>query len=66
VDAAELARRIELPGGNIRNIAVSAAFLAAEMRQTISRAHVLQAAESEYRKVGKMLAGVNGRALVSR
>jgi hypothetical protein len=66
LDAAELARRIELPGGNIRNIAVSAAFLAAEMRQTISRAHVLQAAESEYRKVGKMLAGVNGRALVSR
>ncbi|MFC5475571.1 ATP-binding protein [Paraherbaspirillum soli] len=49
-----LAERAPLSGGNINNIALSAAFLAAAERQTVSQRHVLQATEREYHKLGKV------------
>ena len=47
--------RLEIPGGNIRNIAVSAAFLAAERNSDISMDLLLQAARREYTKMEKMI-----------
>ncbi|MGN6110828.1 MAG: ATP-binding protein [Kofleriaceae bacterium] len=43
--------RLKLPGGHIRNIAVNAAFVAAEVGQPISMAHLLHAARAEFRKL---------------
>jgi hypothetical protein len=54
LDFAALAR-LEVPGGNIRNIALNAAFLAAGARQSIDTTHVLQAARREYGKIDKLL-----------
>ena len=54
LDFAKLAR-LEVPGGNIRNIAINAAFLAASAQQSISDVHVLQAAKREYAKIDKLL-----------
>jgi hypothetical protein len=54
LDVARLAR-LAISGGNIRNIALSAAFLAAESGQPVRMAHVLQAARGEYAKLDKVL-----------
>jgi SpoVK/Ycf46/Vps4 family AAA+-type ATPase len=53
VDLPALARQVRLAGGNIRNIALSAAFLAASDGAPIGQAHLLRAARSEYVKVGR-------------
>jgi len=42
-------------GGNIRNIALSAAFLAADEGTPVRMAHLLQAARTEYAKIEKSL-----------
>jgi SpoVK/Ycf46/Vps4 family AAA+-type ATPase len=47
--------RLEVPGGNIRNIALNAAFLAARSGEPIADAHVLHAARREYAKIDKLL-----------
>lgn len=47
--------RLGVAGGNIRNIALNAAFLAAEAGEPVRMAHVLQAANSEYAKLEKQL-----------
>ena len=54
LDAAKLAR-LNIAGGNIRNIAVHGAFLAAEAREPVRMFHLLQAARSEYAKLEKTL-----------
>jgi ATP-dependent 26S proteasome regulatory subunit len=54
LDFAKLAR-LNVPGGNIRNIALNAAFLAADADQPIAMAHLLQAARSEYLKLERPL-----------
>jgi hypothetical protein len=46
--------RLEVPGGNIRNIAVNAAFLAASADEPIRMAHVRAAARREYAKIDKL------------
>ena len=46
--------RLEVSGGNIRNIAVNAAFLAAGAQEAIAERHVLQAARREYAKIDKL------------
>ena len=51
-----LADRYELTGGNIRNIAVAAAFLAAADGQIVRMSHVAHAAAREYQKTGKLMA----------
>ena len=50
-----LARRIEVAGGSIRNIALAGAFLAAADGGVITMAHVLHATRREYQKMGKVL-----------
>ncbi|HVV86984.1 MAG TPA: ATP-binding protein, partial [Kofleriaceae bacterium] len=50
LDADRLAR-LHLAGGNIRNVALHAAFLAAEADQPVTMGHVLRAARAEYVKL---------------
>jgi SpoVK/Ycf46/Vps4 family AAA+-type ATPase len=54
VDFDRLAR-LHLSGGNIRNIAVSAAFLAADEGTPVRMGHVRAAARTEYGKLGRPL-----------
>ncbi len=54
LNASKLAR-LNVAGGNIRNIALNAAFLAADAREPVRMAHLLRAAYSEYAKLEKPL-----------
>jgi hypothetical protein len=54
VDPAVLAR-LSIPGGNIRNIALNAAFLAAQSGEPVRMTHVLHSARTEYAKLEKPL-----------
>jgi SpoVK/Ycf46/Vps4 family AAA+-type ATPase len=47
--------RLNVTGGNIRNIALNAAFLAADADEPVSMGHLLRAARSEYAKLEKAL-----------
>jgi len=47
--------QLNVPGGSIRNIALNAAFLAAEAGGSVDMAHVEAAARIEYEKLGKPL-----------
>jgi SpoVK/Ycf46/Vps4 family AAA+-type ATPase len=47
--------QLDLAGGNIRNIALNAAFLAADEGAEVGMAHVLRAARSEYAKLERPL-----------
>lgn len=55
LDLALLAQRFELTGGNIRNIALAAAFLAAADGQVVEMGHLLHATQREYQKMGKVM-----------
>jgi hypothetical protein len=61
VDFEQLAQ-LNVAGGNIRTIALNAAFLAADARSPLQMAHLLRSATSEYLKLDKTLtnAEVNG------
>ncbi len=54
LDVATLAR-LNVAGGNIRNIALNAAFLAAAAGEPVQMPHLLHAAQSEYAKLEKPL-----------
>jgi hypothetical protein len=47
--------RLNASGGNIRNIALNAAFLAAEAGTPVRMAHILEAARGEYAKLERLL-----------
>ncbi len=47
--------RLNVAGGNIRNIALNAAFLAAEEGRSVTMAHLLRATRGEYTKLEKSL-----------
>jgi len=47
--------QLHVPGGNIRNIALRAAFLAADTPEPVQMRHLLDAARSEYAKLEKPL-----------
>ena len=47
--------RLNVTGGNIRNIAMNAAFLAADEGGPVRMSHILQAARSEYVKLERPL-----------
>jgi ATP-dependent 26S proteasome regulatory subunit len=49
-----LARQFELSGGNIRNVALAAAFLAAASGGDISMEHFILGISRELQKLGKM------------
>jgi adenylate kinase family enzyme len=51
----EFLSRLEIAGGNIKNIAVNAAFLAAAERTPIRMTHVMRAARREYAKIPKLV-----------
>ncbi len=55
--------RLNVAGGNIRNIALQAAFLAAEAGEPVQMSHLLRAARCEYAKLGRPLseAEIGGR-----
>ncbi len=55
VDLAFLAKHFKLAGGNIRNIALLAAYLAAEDSKQITMSHVVRAIKREYQKLGKLV-----------
>ena len=52
LDRARLAK-LNVAGGNIRNIALNAAFLAADAGEPVRMSHLLRAARSEYTKLEK-------------
>ncbi|MEH2116448.1 ATP-binding protein [Nostoc sp.] len=54
LDALQLAR-LNVAGGNIRNIALNAAFLAADAGEALQMKHILRAAQTEYSKLEKPL-----------
>jgi ATPase family associated with various cellular activities (AAA) len=54
LDASKLAT-LSVAGGNIRNIALNAAFLAADTGESLQMKHVLRAARTEYSKLEKSL-----------
>ena len=47
--------RLNVAGGNIKNIAMNASFIAANDGQPVQMAHISRAARSEYTKLEKML-----------
>jgi AAA+ superfamily predicted ATPase len=55
VDLNLLAARFKLAGGNIKNVALAAAFFAAEEGRPVRMRHLLRAVRREYQKLGKTL-----------
>ena len=52
-----LAERYRMTGGNIRNVALTAAFLAARDSESIGMDHLLWATRREFQKMGRLAAG---------
>lgn len=59
VDLESIARQFKLSGGNIKNIALAAAFHAAEDGGRVSMSHLLRATRREFQKMGKVLPELN-------
>jgi SpoVK/Ycf46/Vps4 family AAA+-type ATPase len=57
LDLQAMAQRYDLAGGNIRNIAVAAAFMAAADGGAVTNDHLLRATRREYQKLGKVVSG---------
>jgi SpoVK/Ycf46/Vps4 family AAA+-type ATPase len=55
LDLALLARRFKLAGGNIRNIIISAAYLAAADGGVVGMPHLLHGARRELQKMGRLI-----------
>jgi hypothetical protein len=55
LDLGFMAHRFELAGGNIRNIALAAAFLAADDGGVVAMPHLIHATRREYQKMGKVI-----------
>jgi hypothetical protein len=60
-----IARRLEVAGGSIRNIALAAAFLAADDGGVVRTEHLVCAARRELQKMGKVLGDGELEALAS-
>ncbi len=54
LDVSKLAK-LSVAGGNIRNIALNAAFIAADADESVRMEHILRAARSEHAKLDKPL-----------
>ena len=54
IDATALGREYPVAGGNIKNIVLNAAFLAAADGGAIDRRHILQGTRREFEKIGKL------------
>ncbi len=55
LDLALLAERFEIAGGNIRNIIVTATYLAASNGQVVGMAHLLHGTRRELQKMGRLV-----------
>ncbi|MFO7680527.1 MAG: ATP-binding protein, partial [Chloroflexota bacterium] len=55
LDLALMAERFEIPGGNIRNIIVTAAYLAASNGQVVTMAHLMHGTHRELQKMGRLV-----------
>ena len=55
IDVEFLARQFRLPGGNIKNIVVAAAYLASSNGGRIGMSHLIRATWREHRKTGRVL-----------
>ena len=55
LDLAFLARQFKIAGGNIRNIVLAAAFMAASEGAPVSMRHCIRAVRREYQKLGRMV-----------
>ena len=55
VDFAFLARQFRISGGNIRNIVLASAFLAAHDGGPLAMRHLIQATRREFQKLGRMV-----------
>ncbi len=62
VDFAALSRDLPLAGGNIKNVAVAAAFLAAADGGRVRQSHLLRALRREMQKLGGTLPALGGEA----
>ena len=54
VDLNFMSRQFKITGGNIKNIALGAAFLAASDGRMITIAHLIRATKREYQKIGRL------------
>ncbi len=54
IDYEFMAKRFKISGGNIKNIALQSAFLAADNSKKIDMNHIIQATKREYQKMGKL------------
>jgi SpoVK/Ycf46/Vps4 family AAA+-type ATPase len=54
IDYKYLSKQFQIAGGNIKNIVLNAAFLAAENGGVISMEHILQGTKREFEKIGKL------------
>lgn len=54
LDLEFMAQRFRITGGNIRNIALAAAFLARASSSQIAMEHLIRAAQREYQKAGRL------------
>jgi ATP-dependent 26S proteasome regulatory subunit len=61
IDFDYLAERFNLAGGNIRNVVVNAAFLAAESGSAIGMEHLIRATRREYEKIGRICTDMDFR-----
>jgi len=55
LDLALMARRYKLAGGNIRNVIVSAAYLAASNGGAVTMEHLLHSTRRELQKMGRLV-----------
>jgi hypothetical protein len=62
VDPRYLARAFEFSGGSIRNVAVTAAFLAASDGGVVAAEHLAKAVQREFQKMGKIVLDVDGES----
>jgi hypothetical protein len=51
----EFLATFEVPGGNIRNAALTAAFLAAEEGEAVEMSHIVRAMRREFQKTGRLV-----------
>ena len=65
IDYGFLAGRFGLSGGNIKNIVVSAAFLASANGGRIGMPHLIRATWGEHRKIGRVLSATDAGEYVS-
>jgi SpoVK/Ycf46/Vps4 family AAA+-type ATPase len=55
LDLEFMANRFELAGGNIKNIALASAFLAADDGGVVNMNHLISATQREYEKMGRVI-----------